>query len=58
MGTTERLAPVAGRKATPLARTAFAVWGLMTEVVGATLIVGTLTVAALTIAATGLALAI
>jgi hypothetical protein len=58
MGTAQRLAPVAGRKATPLARTAFAVWGLMTEVVGATLVVGTLTVTALASAATGLALAI
>lgn len=58
MGTTQRLAPNAQRRATPYARITFAVWGLMTEVVGATLVVGTMTVTALAIAATGLALAI
>lgn len=54
MGTTQQLAPVKYRRASPFARTAFAVWGLMSEIVGAAIVVfGTF---ALTLVLTGAAL--
>jgi hypothetical protein len=56
MGATTGLASNARQKATPLARITFAVWGLMTEIVGATLVVGMISV--LAIAAVSLTLAI
>jgi hypothetical protein len=39
MGATQQLAPVKQRRATPFARTAFAIWGLMSEIVGAAIVV-------------------
>jgi hypothetical protein len=56
MGTGKRLASITQHRATPFARTAFAVWGMMAEIVGATLVVGTVAVTALAVAATSLAL--
>jgi hypothetical protein len=58
VGAGKRLAPVTQSRATPFARTVFAVWGMMTEIVGATLVVGTVAVTAMAIAATSLALLI
>jgi hypothetical protein len=43
-------------RATPFARTAFAAWGLMAEIIGATIVVGGAFIAALAIAGTGLVL--
>jgi hypothetical protein len=56
VGAGKRLAPVTQSRATPFARTVFAIWGMMTEIVGATLVVAVVTVTALAIAATSLVL--
>jgi hypothetical protein len=53
VGATERLAPVKERRATPFARSAFTIWGLMTEIIGATLVVAPLVLTALALAVTG-----
>jgi hypothetical protein len=46
------------RRATPFARTAFVIWGLMTEIVGATLVVAPMALTALALAVTGFMAAI
>jgi hypothetical protein len=56
VGTGKRLASITQHRATPFARAAFAVWGMMTEIVGATLVVAVVAVTALAVAATSLAL--
>lgn len=39
LGAKERMEPVVHRRATPFARTSFAIWGLMSEIIGAAIVV-------------------
>jgi hypothetical protein len=54
MGAKEKVASVMHRRATPFARTAFAIWGLMSEIIGAAIVVFGSFFAALVLAGTAL----